>query len=193
MATKSDNPADAIPQIISLLRLASDEDRSRILQSVASYLGVSFNHQRRTDQHSVSSTPVGNGREPIFSGHKELSPKDFIRDKNPQTDIERAACLAYYLTHHRDVKYFKTIDISNLNTEAAQRKLANAANTIRNASTQGYLTSAPQKQYKQMSAVGEQYVAALPDRQSAKEVMANARPRRTSKKRKVVTRKTQKG
>ncbi len=193
MAKKPNNPAQAIPQIIDLLDSFSDEDRFRIIQSVVSFLRLDVSRNGRTDEHSASGAPVGNGREPVFSDHEELSPKEFIRHKDPQTDIERVTCLAYYLTHHRDVRYFKTIDISNLNTEAAQRKLSNAAVTVQNASARGYLTSAPQRKHKQISAVGEQYVSALPDRQSAKEVMANARPRRTPKKRKPVTRKTQKG
>ncbi len=193
MATKPNNPAQAIPQIVDLLESFSDEDQSRIIQGVTHFLGATVSPHGRTGEHSVSGAPVGNGREPVFSGHTELNPKEFILNKDPQTDVERVACLAYYLTHYRDLRYFKTIDISNLNTEAAQRKLSNAAVTVKNASAQGYLTSAPQKKHKQISAVGEQYVYVLPDRQSAKEVMKNARPSRARKKKKAVTRKAQMG
>jgi len=47
-----------------------------------------------------------------------MSPKDFLLEKQPRTDVERIACLAYYLTHYRATPHFKTIDLSILNTEA---------------------------------------------------------------------------
>ncbi len=189
MTTQPSQLAQTAQQITDLLSQFSDEEQARIVRSVAAVLGWDANSGVHTAKPSISGTPAGNGREPVFSDHEELSPKQFIAHKSPQTDVERVACLAYYLTHYRDLKYFKTTDISNLNTEAAQRKFANSTNSVKNASTRGYLAPAPQKKHKQISAVGEQYVDALPDRQLAKVAMEKARPRRVRKKRKVVTRK----
>lgn len=56
-----------------------------------------------------------------------MVPKEFMVQKRPRTDIERVACLGFYLTHYRDTPHFKTLDISKLNTEAAQPKFTNAA------------------------------------------------------------------
>ena len=193
MATKSNNPVQAIPQIVDLLGSFSDDEQSRIIQGVVSYLGLDGSLGGRTTEDSASSTPAGNRRDPVFSGHEELSPKAFLKDKEPQTDIERVACLAYYLTHYRESRYFKTIDISTLNTEAAQRKFTNATFAIRNTSTRGYLAPAPQKTHKQITAIGEQYVEALPDRQLAKAVMEKSRLRRTRKKKKIASRRAQRG
>jgi hypothetical protein len=50
-----------------------------------------------------------------------------LAEKQPKTDIERIACLAYYLRHFRDAPFFKTKYLSSLNTEAAQQKFSNAA------------------------------------------------------------------
>src|SRR5258708_3272898 len=77
-------------------------------------------------------------------------------------DVERVACLAFYLTHYRETPEFTTLDISKINTEAAQRKLANATVAVNNASQYGYLVPAG-KGMKQISASGERYVQALPD------------------------------
>ena len=101
-------------------------------------------------------------------------------EKKPVTDLERITCLAYYLTHYRGTAHFKTLDLSKLNTEAAQIKLANAANAVENASATGLLVPAGGGK-KQLSAVGELYVQALPDRQAAKEAIAHARPRRRNR------------
>ncbi len=189
MTTQLNQLTQTVKQIADLLSEFSDEERGRIVQSVAAVLGWDANSGVHTAKSSISGTSAGNGREPVFSDHEELSPKQFIAHKSPQTDVERVACLAYYLTHHRDLKYFKTTDISNLNTEAAQRKFSNATYSVKNASTLGYLVPSQKKAHKQISAVGEQYVDALPDRQLAKVAMERTRPRRVRKKRKVVTRK----
>ena len=141
-----------------------------------------------------SATPIGNlqsdrvpveqrsmdGGAPHFGDRAELPPKEFMFQKQPRTDIDRIACLAYYLTHYRDTQQFKTIDLSKLNTDAAQIKFSNTAFAVVNATNAGLLVAA-EKGRKQLSAVGELYVEALPDRDKAKEVLANARIRRRRK------------
>lgn len=112
-----------------------------------------------------------------FSEDRSLSAKQFMIMKKPLTDVERVACLAYYLTHYREQPYFKTLDLSKLNTEAAQVKFSNAAKAVDNASTKVYLSQAGGGK-KQLSAHGELYVQALPDREAARAAMAHARPRR---------------
>ena len=82
-------------------------------------------------------------------------------EKQPNTDIERVACLAYFLTHYRDTPHFKTLDISKINTEAAQIKFSNAAQAVENATKAGLIVQSLKGQ-KQLSAIGEQYVQALP-------------------------------
>jgi hypothetical protein len=104
-----------------------------------------------------------------------------LLEKQPRTDVERIACLAYYLTHYRDTPHFANIDLAKLNTEAAQPKFSNTAYSANNALYQGYLAAAAKGQ-KQLSAAGEQFVRALPDRDAAKTAMSLAKPRRPPKK-----------
>ena len=94
--------------------------------------------------------------------------------------MERVACLSYYLTHLRNMPHFKTADISALNIEAAQPKFSNAANAMENATKCGYLVPAI-RGTKQLGAMGEQFVRALPDREVAEEVASRLRPRRYKK------------
>jgi hypothetical protein len=132
----------------------------------------------------TSPSPVGLpnpvARPTSFEHRKEVSPKDFMSQKSPQTDVDRVACLAYYLTHYRDTRHFKTIDISLLNTEAAQMKLSNTAYAVTNATNAGLLIPAG-KGTKQLSAAGEKYVELLPDRAAARESLAIYRSRRRRK------------
>jgi len=73
--------------------------------------------------------------------------------------------------------HFKTLDLARLNTEAAQPKFSNAAYTATNAVKMGYLVPAP-KGNRQVSAAGEQFVQALPDRDGARTAMNIARPKK---------------
>jgi len=98
--------------------------------------------------------------------------------------VERIACLGYYLAYYRDQIHFKTFDISKLNTEAAQTKLSNAAYAVNNATKLGYLAPAI-KGMKQLSAAGEMYVEALPDRDAASAAFSHSRPKRASKRKKA--------
>jgi hypothetical protein len=115
-----------------------------------------------------------------FSEDRTQSAKEFLRDKRPSTDVDRVACLAYYLTHYRDTPHFKTLDISTLNTEAAQPKLTNASMAVDNATKAGLLVQAL-KGAKQLSAAGETYVQHLPDREAARENLKAVAVRRKSR------------
>jgi hypothetical protein len=95
-------------------------------------------------------------------------------------DIERIACLAFYLTHFRDTPHFKTLDLAKLNTEAAQIKFSNAAYATDNATKAGFLAPSAKAQ-KQITAWGEQFVTALPDREAALKILSQARQRRNAR------------
>ncbi len=163
----------ALKEMLDIMSNVAPENRQRLFQSLATFF----------DLTPVADTgSVGRKREGIpFSEEKVLSPKEFVFQKKPQSDVERVTVLAYYLTHYRDTPYFKTLDISKLNTEAAQAKFSNAAYAVDNATKYGYLVPAS-KGNKQVSAAGEMFVQALPDRDAAKQAMQSARPKRKSKK-----------
>ncbi len=163
---------DVLNGILSALEPLPSDERVRIINAISSYYGVSrgpdYDRGGNGDQH-------GAGRERTservrYSEDLSISPKDFVLEKQPRTDVERIACLAFYLTNYRDTPHFKTIDLSKLNTEAAQPKFANATWAANNALKMGYLAAAA-KGTRQISAAGEQFVRALPDREAARKSM----------------------
>ncbi|MDQ7805655.1 hypothetical protein Q5425_18070 [Amycolatopsis sp. A133] len=105
---------------------------------------------------------------PASVGKKTVSARDFMSQKKPGSQVERIACLAYYLAHHRDTPHFKASDISALNLEAAGQKFGNLPRDLDNADRQsGYVVSAGQGA-KQMTTRGDAVVEALPDREAVK-------------------------
>ncbi|SRR6266487_3352441 len=173
MAKTKESLGDAVAKIIGLIEAFDSPDRSRLLRTVSTYFGEL---PRSSEDTRAPGVPVSSRAVP-FSKESSVSAKQFILEKRPMTDVERVACLAYYLTHHRSVDQFKTADISKMNTEAAQVRFSNAAMAVDNALKSGYLAHAG-KGHKQLSAMGEQYVQALPDREAAKAVLGQRLLRR---------------
>lgn len=175
---------DALTTIIGALKKMPREEQARTMQAVSVFLGLNSEPTRTqpsagTTTHAPTSAQ---SNEPTskFSEDRGASPKEFLRDKKPASDVERVACLAYYLTHHRDISHFKTVDISALNTEAAQPKFSNASMAVDNASKAGLLVQAL-KGAKQLSASGEHYVQLLPDRDAAREMIKSSNVRRKAR------------
>ena len=148
---------------------------------MGAFFGFDESGLQPTEIADTSPVRARQSRDPHFSTSDAPPPKDFLFQKTPTTDVERVACLAYYLTHHRDTSHFTTIDISKLNTEAAQVKFSNPSAAVNNATRAGLLTTAT-RGMKQLTAHGERYVEALPDRAAAKQLMSRVRPRRPRKK-----------
>src|SRR5439155_25638554 len=96
-------------------------------------------------------------------------------------ETERLVCLAYYLTHYRGMVHFRTLDLTQLNTEAAQIKFSNASATVHAASMQGLIGPAPDGQ-KQLTARGERFVNLLPDREAARALLEKRGSRRRKRK-----------
>lgn len=181
--TRTTDEPDVLRAVIDALNQIDVEGRERILRYVSDFFGLDLSNGSRpaANHQNIIVHTSKDDRQPTFGDRATISPKDFLHEKQPQTDIERVACLGYYLTHYRDIPQFKTIDISKLNTEAAQLKFSNAAVAVANATASGLLAAAG-KGAKQISAIGEQFVGLLPDRDEAKAVLTNVRRRRARRK-----------
>lgn len=110
----------------------------------------------------------------------QMPPKAFLVLKKPKTDVERIACLAYYLTKVRQVEHFKTLDLTRLNIEAAGEKFSNAANSVNNAVFQSRYLAQAGGGKKQIAPLGEVLVENLPDREAVTKALADCqrRPKR---------------
>lgn len=174
--------AAILTKVIADLRDLSSEEQQKLLETVATFFGLRAPTQSPSQARGIPTvTPVSHPPGGGFSEARDVSPKEFIMQKQPRTDVERVACLAFYLTHYRNTPHFKTLDISKLNTEAAQSKLSNVYVAVENATKTNYLVPAG-KGTKQISAAGEVFVQALPDRETAKAAMSKLKPRKKSRK-----------
>jgi len=186
------NEFEIVSDIVSLLKDIKKEKQTHILNTLATWLEIgSTNGSFRVESMPTpakSSRVSSKSATLRFSDHKEMSPKQFMLEKKPHTEVERITCLAYYLTHYRNIPHFKTLDLSKLNTEAAQQKFSNAPQAAKNAAKSGLLVPAIGGK-RQVSGVGEQFIQALPGQEEAKNVLHHLkkprRKKRTKTKRKL--------
>lgn len=183
----SQKEVDILQKIIKELSALDDEAKKRMINTISTFfqinIGTADSESQVIKRTYISGESSQNIRD--FSQHITISPKEFMLEKNPRTNTDRMACLGFYLTHYRDMPHFKTLDLSKLNTEAAQQKFTNPAQSTKDTTKAGILVPAT-KGHKQLSAMGEQYVQALPNKAEAKKILQKMR---RSRKRKV-TRKT---
>jgi hypothetical protein len=167
----------ALGEILDSLSKLDEQQRGVVLNMAAQRLNVATSPLKPND--TLASAAASSGGTTGSGG--DPTPKQFIAQKQPQTDVERVVCLAFYLTHHAGTSHFKTKNISELNTKAGEPKFSNAAVAVTNASNNYKYLSAAGSGNKQITGLGEQVVNALPDRQAVKAVLDAQKKRRRKK------------
>ena len=164
---------------VSIDRTVSEQIALQILNLAMGETNVGGSGGGSGGTGSEGSKGEGSGRQ-----SDATTPKAFIATKRPKTDLERVACLAYFLTYHRETPKFKTKALTDLNVEAAGVKFSNMSATARNAtaSSNGFLSSAGGGN-KQITARGEAMVVALPDRDKVAAALTEQPARKARKKR----------
>lgn len=167
----------AIQTALEVLEPLDETQRKFALSMILARLGLSSG----TLQQSVGGGGGGNSGGAAGgagSGQLDLSnmtAKQFLAAKKPTTDAERFVCLAYYLTHARNLTQFKTKDITDLNGEAFGGRFSNPAMTANNAVNQSRLLAPAGSGKRRITLLGEQLVEALPDREAVEQVRSDAR------------------
>jgi hypothetical protein len=80
-----------------------------------------------------------------ISGGKTLSPKEFILERKPSSDVEAVFLLACYAEFVRNLTSFGVEDIRNLFQESRMRVPVNVNEAINKNVTKGLFTIAPQE------------------------------------------------
>src|SRR5687768_1411147 len=93
---------DAVQKAIALLMNFDDEARLRVLRTISTFFDLDTAIGNRGNHSGYIVEAARDPGAPSFSDRPELPPKEFLFQKQPKTDLERVACLAYYLSHYRD-------------------------------------------------------------------------------------------
>lgn len=172
MATKKSMPLEieALNTVLGAIGGLEPAEQTWVLQAAATRVGVSL---------GTGGPRQGTGSQAGIPAARDLAtePKEFLRTKDPKNDVQRVACLAYFLTHQRGTAHFKSRDISTLNTEAAGPRV-NISRAVNNATNQNRYLATAGGGKKQITSLGEDVVKALPDQETVQSLDAQGRPKR---------------
>jgi hypothetical protein len=187
MATKAEyqSDVDALGTVLDALSKLQVAGQQWVLDTAAARLHISV---PSAGQRLKNLPPSDSGATPPANTNLgDLKPKEFVKHKAPNSDVDRVACLAFYLTNVRQTPAYAARDLSTLNTEAAGPRF-NMSRALDNATRLScYLTSAG-KGKKQITTLGEDVVEALPDYAKVAEVLSAAKAtkrRKAGKKKKA--------
>src|SRR5262245_40183866 len=168
----------AIQAALEVLEPLDETQRAFAVRMILSRLGMA--DPPRGGSGSPTGGGGGNGgRTLLDTGDiKSMTAKQFLKQKDPRTDLERFVCLAYYRQHAMDEPTFATRDITKLNGEAGGTDFTNAAGTANNGVAQSKFLSRAGGGKKRLTNRGEAVVEALPDRAKVTEALATSGTRR---------------
>lgn len=176
MAVKPDSEVRAMQQALIALGELDQGAQRRVLDWLAQKLDLAGASQ------GMSGAGIGAGPKMVTpAGGPTLTPKLFLAEKRPATDAERVACLAFFLTHYRSAAVFKTKEVNDLNSEAAQPRFANASYVLRDATARNQYLAPAKGGAKQISVRGEAIVNALPNREAVRAALEATPVRRRGK------------
>jgi hypothetical protein len=190
-----DQELESLKTVLHALEPLDETQRSFVLKTVAERMNISMPNgfasaggQERTGRTSPAAGAMPTAGAGGATGSGELlggqTAKQFLKVKMPKTDVQRIACLAYYLTQAKSQSHFKTLDLTKLNTEAGGTPFSNASLAVGNATSLSKFLGSVGQGKKQITALGEDVVAALPDQEAVKAVLAaqrKPRKKRTKK------------
>src|SRR4051812_22353960 len=84
---------ESLPTAVSLFSALSQENRNKLLQSLATIFDLHVGATRLPAAPEPRGER-GSAQSGHFSEDRSLSAKDFVMQKQPRTDVERVACLA---------------------------------------------------------------------------------------------------
>jgi hypothetical protein len=163
-----DEEIKALGEVLAALAPLGPVGRQFVLRTAAERIRADLGAQPLSvEEHHPAVNFVGKPQAGL------QNPKQFLAQRRPVNDVQRIACLGYFLTHERlpPQPHFKTTDLSKLNTEAAQPKIGNAAQAVANATKISRYLAPAGGGKKQITPLGEEVVKALPDQEAVRRAL----------------------
>jgi hypothetical protein len=163
-AATTPDDLETVRIISQALEPFSEADRTRIIRWAREKLGMGPESAQSVVDHRVpEETATRSGTEPhAETPRHKLDLKSFIEQKQPGSDVQFAAAVAYYYAFEAPEREHKdTIGAEDLQEAcrlSQRQRLVGPAQTLRNAVSRGYLDRAERGEYS-VNTVGENLVA----------------------------------
>jgi len=127
MARRKNDSTGALVAVVAALEPLNDADRHWVLQSAASKFTLTV--QAVSGPGGAASTNTETGAPPVGTAADVQAaitrndPRAFIRLKKPTTDVQRVACIGYYLVQTTRQQGFTSKAISTAHTDSGGSKI----------------------------------------------------------------------
>lgn len=185
MGTKMDD-LEAVRSIVDTLSKFDENDRNRILRWVCEKMGTTLAIQPSPGQVPPTASPSASietpsalNPSPSFNS-SSTDIRSFVDSKNPSSDMQFAAVVAYYYAFEAPEAERKlsigSEDLQDACRKTGRRRLARPGQTLVNAAYNGLLDKAEDKGTYKINTVGENLVAVtLPDSGSKPKTASKAK------------------
>lgn len=186
MPSKNISAPEPLVAVVDALESLTDADRQWVLQSAASRWalvvqassGGAGNANAAFGGGNTSSGGPSSGEAEAAVSRNDI--RGFIRQKKPTTDVERVACLVYFLSKTTGQSGFNSQAIGSAHVESGGSAI-NMPRALDNATRRSKYLSNRGAREKQLTPLGEDVVEALPNREAVAAIEADARQRKIKK------------
>lgn len=134
---ESRSAADAAINVVNTLQALAQEERARVLNSVAALFGVSLG-AGHAERGRADPKEAGAGGSDNPSG-KRISIVELLQDKSPATNTQRIATFAYYHEKYEGNEHFSKADMSPYFAKAKLPKPGNFDRDYAGAIREGWI------------------------------------------------------
>jgi hypothetical protein len=181
MASGKADPTVALVSVVKALEPLKDDDRRWVLQAAATKwslttVATSPALPQQIGNIGISAPAAGMPSVDVQTALSSRNVRSFVRMKQPSSDVQRVACLVYFLTHTTGQQGFSAKEIGDAHTDSGASKI-NISRAVDNATRRSKYLSVRDGRQKQLTKLGEDVVAALRDQSKVAELESAARTR----------------
>jgi len=167
LVSKPTDDLEAVRTVVDAIAEFEAKEQQRILRWVAEKVGLpepfqqAALHSALPKEHSTQHAPAQPGERPTTVSTQDI--KSFVSLKNPRSDVQFAATVAYYFQFEAPQADRKKViskdDLQEACRKAGRERLGNPGQTLRNAHKLGMLDKGEEPSTFSINTVGENLVA----------------------------------
>ena len=169
--------AEVLVTVVAALEDLGDDDKRWVLQSAASRWNATLHPAGSGSGTGTIPGSVTGAAVAAQAGDPAIAAKNikaFMRAKNPANDVQRVACLGFYIAETTSQAGFTAKQVADAHTNSGGSKF-NLSRAMDNATRSAKYLSNRTKHEKQLTTLGEDVVNALPNQQAVRDLSAKAR------------------
>ena len=180
MAKKTTDPVEVVPKLVEILKPLSSGDRAKAIRATFTLLA-----DAGTGDPADVMLGGTDGGGSVGDGGRVGTEQAYFAAKKPRTNIEELAVAARYREMRHKAESSTRAELQEVFKNARHNFVANYRRDLENARKVGLFTRGTGRDAATLTAHGQQYADALPDRDAVKALSRKPKGKSRRKKRKA--------